>query len=73
MDIRPNVIVGFQLRFKDSLGTLVVKRKENMVLVTYCKLIGYSICWYWLLVLSWGNTTFCYYGILSSQMILLTI
>lgn len=40
MDIRPNVIVGFQLRYKVSLGTLVGKKKEKMVLVTYCKLTG---------------------------------
>lgn len=37
MDIRPNVIVGFQLRYKGRVGTLVGKKKEKMVLVTYCK------------------------------------
>ena len=29
MDIRPNVIVGFQLRYKVRLGTLVAQNQES--------------------------------------------
>jgi len=58
MDIRPNVIVDCQLRCKGRVGTLVGKEKEKMVLVTYYILIGYNIFWYYVLVLSYGITTF---------------
>lgn len=37
MDISANVIIGYQLLSEDRVGTLVGKKKEKMVLVTYCK------------------------------------